>query len=42
MSKIIKGKRYTLVDVIFIDNLIYDIYEDSRGHRIKICSGYIE
>lgn len=42
MSKIIKGKRYMLVDVIFDNDLIYDIYEDEEGNRIKVISGYIQ
>jgi len=37
MSKIIKGKRYMLVDVICIDDIIYDIYEDEEGNRIKVA-----
>lgn len=42
MSKIIKGKKYMLVDVIVEDDFIYEIYEDRKGHRIKICSGYVD
>lgn len=42
MSKIIKGKKYMLVDVIFDNDLIYDIYEDEEGNRIKVISGYIQ
>lgn len=37
MSKIINGKRYMLVDVVFDDDLIYDIYEDENGNRIKVA-----
>lgn len=40
MSKKINGKIYYLVDVEFDDDLIYDIYEDEQGHRIKVPSGY--
>lgn len=39
MSIIIKGKKWTLVDVVVIDEIIYDIYEDEQGNRIKICDG---
>jgi len=39
MSKIINGKRYMLVDVVFDDDFIYDIYEDEQGNRIKLVSG---
>lgn len=42
MSKIIKGKKYMLVDVVFDNDLIYDIYEDEQGNRIKVISGYID
>ena len=42
MPKIINGKKYMLVDVIFDDEFIYDIYEDEKGHRIKLISGYIK
>ena len=41
MSKVIKGKRYMLVDVIVIGDLIYDIYEDEHGNRIKLYSDYV-
>ena len=40
MSKVINGKRYMLVDVIFDDDFIYDIYEDEQGNKIKIVSDY--
>ena len=42
MSKVINGKKYMLVDVVVIGDLIYDIYEDEEGHRIKLISGYIK
>ena len=42
MSKIINGKRYMLVDVVFDNDLIYDIYEDEQGNQIKVVSGYIQ
>lgn len=42
MSKMINGKRYMLVDVVFDNDLIYDIYEDEQGNQIKIISGYIQ
>lgn len=42
MSKIINGKKYMLVDVLFDEDFIYDIYEDENGHRIKIISDYIK
>lgn len=38
MSKIINGKRYMLIDVVFDDDFIYDIYEDEQGNRIKLVS----
>ena len=41
MPKIIKGKKYFLVDVIFDNDFIYDVYEDEQGNRIKIVSGFI-
>ncbi len=41
MSKIINGKKYMLVDVIVIGDLIYDIYEDEQGNRIKLYSDYV-
>lgn len=40
MSKVINGKRYMLVDVIFDDDFIYDIYEDEQGNKIKLVSDY--
>lgn len=39
MSKKINGKVYYLVDVIYDDDLIYDVYEDKYGNRIKLVSG---
>lgn len=42
MAKIINGKKYYWVDTIFDDELIYDIYEDNKGHRVKVISGYID
>lgn len=41
MSKVINGKKYMLVDVIVIGDLIYDIYEDEQGNRIKLYSDYV-
>lgn len=41
MSKIINGKKYMLVDVIVENGLIYDIYEDDKGNRIKLYSDYV-
>lgn len=41
MSKIINGKKYMLVDVIVIDDIIYDIYEDEQGHKIKIACDFL-
>ena len=41
MSKIINGKKYMLVDVIVENDLIYDIYEDEQGNRIKLYSDYV-
>ena len=40
MSKVINGKRYMLVDVIFDEDFIYDIYEDEKGNRVKVVSDY--
>ena len=42
MSKIIKGKKYILVDVIYDDDFVYDIYEDEQGNRIKIISSCLD
>lgn len=42
MSKIIHGKKYMLVDVVVIGDLIYDIYEDEQGNKIKICCDYLD
>lgn len=41
MSKIINGKKYMLVDVLVIGDLIYDIYEDENGNRIKLYCDYV-
>lgn len=41
MSKVINGKKYMLVDVVVIEDLIYDIYEDEQGNRIKLYSDYV-
>ena len=41
MSKVINGKKYMLVDVVVIGDLIYDIYEDEQGNRIKLYSDYV-
>lgn len=41
MSKIIHGIRYTLIDVIVEDDMIYDIYENAQEHRIKIPCDYV-
>ena len=41
MSKVINGKKYMLVDVVVIGDLIYDIYEDEQGNRIKRYSDYV-
>lgn len=40
MSKKINGKVYYLVDIIFDDYLIYEVYEDENGHKIKIPCDY--
>lgn len=31
----IKGKTYYLIDIIFDDYFIYEVYEDEDGHRMK-------
>ena len=41
MSKVINGKKYMLVDVVVIGDLIYDIYEDEQGNRIKLYIDYV-
>ena len=41
MSKKINGKIYMLVYVVVLDDLIYDIYEDEQGNRIKIACDYL-
>lgn len=38
MSKKINGVVYYLVDVIFDEELIYDVYEDKQGNQIMIPS----
>ena len=35
MSKIINGKTYYLVDIIYDDYFIYEVYEDENGHKLK-------
>ena len=42
MSIKIKGNVYYLVDVVFDEDMIYDIYEDRNGNMIKLPSGVIE
>lgn len=39
MSRKINEKLYYWVDVIYDDDLIYDVYEDSYGNQIIIPSG---
>lgn len=39
MSKKINGKIYFFVDVIFDEDLIYDVYEDEKGNQVVIPSG---
>ena len=39
MSKKINGRVYYLVDVIYDDELIYDVYEDSYGNQLMIPAG---
>lgn len=41
MSKIINGKKYMLVDVVVLEDFIYDIYEDEQGNKIKVYSDYV-
>ena len=41
MSKIIHGIKYMLVDVIVIGDMIYDIYENEQGHKVKIPCDYV-
>ena len=41
MSKIINGKKYMLVDVVEINGLIYEIYEDDYGNRVKRYCDYV-
>ena len=35
MSKIINGRIYYLVDIIYDDCFIYEVYEDEQGHKFK-------
>lgn len=35
MSKIINGKRCYLVDIIYDDYFIYEVYEDEQGNKYK-------
>ena len=39
MSKRINGKVYWLIDVIYDDDMIYDIYENQNGERVIVPSG---
>lgn len=39
MSKRINGKVYWLIDVIYDDDMIYDIYENQSGERVIVPSG---
>ena len=39
MSKRINGKVYWLIDVIYDDDMIYDIYESQSGERVIVPSG---
>lgn len=36
MSKRINGKIYYLVDMTFDDDIIYEIYEDEKGHQVVL------
>ena len=38
MSKKINGKVYFWVDVIYDDEMIYDVYEDRYGNQLVIPS----
>ena len=40
MSKVINGKKYFLVDITYDDYMIYEIYEDEKGHKIKVPCDY--
>lgn len=39
MCKRINGKMFFLVDIFFDDELIYDVYEDENGNKIKAVCG---
>lgn len=36
MAKKINGKIYFWVDTTYDDDLIYDVYEDRKGHRVLV------
>lgn len=36
MAKIIKGKLYYWVDVIYDNDFIYEVYEDEYGNQLVI------
>ena len=36
MSKKIYGEVYYLVDVIYDDDFIYEVYESESGKRVKV------
>ena len=36
MAKKINGKIYYWVDVIYDDELIYDVYEDTNGNKVLV------
>lgn len=42
MAKVINGITFYWVDTQFDDDLIYDIYEDESGNRIKVISGCVD
>ena len=41
MSKKIHGITYMLIDIIVIDEMIYEVYENEQGHKIKIPCDYV-
>jgi hypothetical protein len=41
MSRIIHGQKYMLIDVVVINGIIYDIYENEQGHKVKIACDYV-
>ena len=41
MSKKIHGITYMLIDVVVIGEMIYEIYENAQGHRVKIPCDYL-